>query len=643
MRKLFLLLILFVGTFAFAQKKPAKADRLYDKFSFVEASKAYGEYLEKESSPSDETLERAAESFYFIGDRTNAAKWYKQLYQKKSTEISEQTFYRFVASLKSSGELELANSVTTEYLSQKNPERLAFVKAQKLQRDSLAQRNPLYEVKNLEINSDKSDFGTSFFGTKVVYASSKNLLNEPRKIYNWNQQPFLKLYVADIDPKTGSLFNDQPFLTDVTGDYHDATVSFSPNLQWVYLSTSITKRKSLINNDVGTNNFKITRGKLFNNTLTDKQDLKFSSVDYSVGHPNVSPDGKWLYFSSDMPGGFGGADIYRASIAENGSLGTPENLGNQINSVLNDVFPFFVNETLYYASDGHFGYGGLDIFMSRFNSRTNQFSAPKNLGEPLNSSADDFAYIINKEETTGYFSSNREGGKGDDDIYYFSKKALCNQDIPGIVSDVRTKAPISGATVKAYLNSGGEIIQATTNEKGLYTLNVPCEVKIKLLASKPDYNVEFAEVMTGRQNQGEIKNTNFELVRYEDLIVRQEETEKIDINPIFFDYNKSNINKQAAVELDKVVYALTKFPDVKIKIETHTDARGKDEYNLKLSDDRAKSSYNYLIEKGIDPSRIQSVTGFGESRIINKCKNGVKCSDAEHLVNRRSDFIVIQK
>ncbi len=643
MRNFIGILFLLSSFWANAQKTPSKAERLYRDYSFVEASKAYEEFLQKEKNPDETVLEHAAESFYFIGDKTNAAKYYKQLYDKKGTAISETTFHRLISSLQFVGENDLVNQIASAYFSGNNAALAKDYEHQKKIKDSLAGMPPLFEVKNLEINSDKSDFGPAFYGNKIVYASSKNFSKDSKKNYSWNEQPFLELYVADRNLQNGSLYNDMLFLPKTQTEFHDATVSFSPDLQWVYFSTSNVRRKNLINNNVGTNNFKISRGKFFNNNLTEKEDLKFSSVDYSVGHPHVTSDGKWLYFSSDMPGGYGGADLYRAAIASDGSLGEPENLGENINTVLNDVFPFFVNNHLYFASEGHFGYGGLDVFRSDYNLENNYFSLPKNLGTPINSTADDFAFILTPEETEGYFSSNRDGGKGDDDIYYFTKKALCNQYVSGYVTNVRNQMPIAGATLKVYLNSGESIIETTSDNAGFYRVNVPCDVKIKFLVTKPGFNVEFGELKTTAKNQDELRNVNFQLVRYEDLIISVEEVEKIDINPIYFDYNKADITSKAEDELEKVLYAMNKFPEINIKIETHTDSRGNDAYNLDLSEQRAQSVLKYLLQKGITQERIESAIGYGESRLINRCDDGVKCSEAEHLQNRRSDFIVVKK
>ncbi|HJY14257.1 MAG TPA: OmpA family protein, partial [Flavobacterium sp.] len=240
--------------------------------------------------------------------------------------------------------------------------------------------------------------------------------------------------------------------------------------------------------------------------------------------------------------------------------------------------------------------------------------------------------------------SNRAEGKGDDDIYSFTKgKPVCNQSISGMAIDRKTKLPLADVSIMAY-NSYSDVLGETkTNYEGKYAIEVPCGKLVKMIAAKPNYSSDDKTVETTNENGGEIKDVNFELSNYDDLVVKKKGVEKVDVNPIYFDYDKCDITPLAIEELAKVVFIMKKFPNIRIKIESHTDSRGKDSYNLKLSDNRAKSTRDYIVSQDIDSSRIESAIGYGESRLINKCKNGVKCTEEEHLLNRRSDFIIIQK
>ena len=391
------------------------------------------------------------------------------------------------------------------------------------------------------------------------------------------------------------------------------------------------------------NNFQIIKGSIVNGKLENPQKVFFDSDDYSVGHPSLSDDGQWLFFASDMPGGYGETDLYVVKIADDGTMSSPQNLGPKINTIGNDLFPFFRNGILYFSSDGHYGWGDLDVYESTFLS-DGSFSTPKNLGAPINSNKDDFTFVIDKTGTYGYISSNRAGGKGDDDIYSFTKgEPVCNQNISGKAIDRKSKLPLTDVTIMAY-NSYNEILAETkTNYEGKYAVTVPCNKTVRIVATKTNYSNDEKTVETTKENEGEITDVNFELSNYDDLVVKKKGVEKVDVNPIYFDYDKFDITPLAVEELAKVVFIMRKFPNIRIKIESHTDSRGKDAYNLKLSDNRAKSTRDYIVSQGIDASRIESAIGYGESRLINKCKNGVKCTEEEHLLNRRSDFIIIQK
>lgn len=377
--------------------------------------------------------------------------------------------------------------------------------------------------------------------------------------------------------------------------------------------------------------------------MINPEKVFFNSKNYSVGHPSLSEDGRWLFFASDMPGGYGETDLYVVKVAEDGTMGSPINLGPTINTIGNELFPYFRNGILYFSSDGHFGWGDLDVYQSKF-SVNMSFSEPRNLGSPINSNKDDFAYIVDDTDTYGYFSSNRAQGKGSDDIYSFVKsKPECNELISGKVTNIKSKLSITEATISVYDTFGDLVTTTTTNANGEYQITLPCNKKVKITASKTNHSTEQRELETGKTDGKQTPDINFELSNYDDLIVMDKGQEKISVNPIFFNYDKSDITPQAIVELDKVVFVLQKFPNVKIKIESHTDSRGKDSYNMRLSDDRAKSTQTYIISKGIDPSRIESAIGYGESRLVNKCSNNVKCSEDEHFKNRRSDFIIIEK
>ncbi len=644
MRKLYVLSLLFCLTAAFAQTKLKKAEKFYQTYAYVDAAKMYEEYLSATDKPSIEAIKHAGDSYYNIDDNRNALKWYQKLYDIQGETMSADYFLRYIQTLKGVTDYAKADKLTKEYLEKKGDQKeIARYNYQKKMLDSLASAQSLYTVRNLDSNSPKSDFGAAFYGEKIVYASAKDTTKFNEKLYSWNKQPFLDLYVADRNAVDGSLLAETVFLPETMKQYHEAAATFTPDGKTVYFTANILKKNDKPAIDKSrTNNFQILKANLEGDKAGKTEKMFFNSEAYSVGHPALSEDGKWLFFASDMPGGMGGTDLYVVQISD-GTMGTPQNLGPNINTIGEEMFPFFSNGKLYFSSDGHYGLGDLDVYESKFSAPLT-FSEPRNLGSPVNSNKDDFAYIVDPTDSYGYVSSNRLNGKGDDDIYYFTKvKPVCNQHISGVVTNSKSKLPILGASIKAYDQFGDLVTETTTDNEGKYKVTVPCKKKFKLIASKTNHSSDEKEVETKGKNDDEIPNINFELSNYDDLVVKDKGVEKVAVNPIFFNYDKWDITPQAAEELDKVVFIMQKFPNIKIKIESHTDSRGKDAYNMKLSDNRAKSTQTYIISKGIDASRIESAIGYGESRLTNKCKNGVKCTEAEHFKNRRSDFIIIQK
>jgi outer membrane protein OmpA-like peptidoglycan-associated protein len=641
MKKMYILSLLFSFVSLFAQTNLKKADLLFRNYSYVEASKSYEECLLHVKKPSDKTLKNIADSYRFISDDTNALRWYQKLYEKRGNDLSDTDFFRYIQALKAEKHSNMAYKLTKERLSLKGYRKeMSRFLTQENQLDSLAKTTSFYTIKNLDINTAFSDFGGAFYGDKFVFTSAMDTVKSNGQLYNWNKQPFLNLYVAERNVTDGNLFNEKLLWPNVMTDYHQGTASFSSDLKTVYYSTNVVKKNKLVIGKSRTNNFQILKGIVVNGEVIKSEKVPFDSKNYSVGHPSLSEDGKWLFFASDMPGGFGQTDLYVVEIADDGTMGSPQNLGPNINTIRDDLFPFFSNGILYFSSDGHYGLGGLDVYESR-STEGLKFSLPKNLGGLINSNKDDFSFKIDSSVSYGYFSSNRDNGKGDDDIYYFTKSS--NQLISGKVINAKSKVGIENASIKIYDDLGGLVKQTTTDSQGFYSIHVLCNKRFEIIASKINYSTEKKKVDTDETNGKEIKDVNFELNRYEDLVVKKNGIEKVDITAIFFDYDKAYITNEASIELDKVVFIMDKFPRLKIKIEAHTDARGKDDYNMKLSDDRAKATQAYIVSKGIDTVRIESAIGYGESRLTNRCSNGVMCTEKEHFKNRRSDFIITQK
>ncbi|QYJ68417.1 OmpA family protein [Flavobacterium litorale] len=640
-RILLITCLLFSITTCFAQYKLKKADKLFDAMAYVDAAKAYQSYIDAGYTPTKQTKLKIADTYYYINNYQQAQNWYEK---SDIANLDEAHLHRYIQALRVTEQYQKADNVLQNHLEQAgNMDLLKRFKREKKQLDSINTTPPLYSIINLASNSTKADFGTAFYGNKIVFSSSKDTAHLGGRKYQWNEQPFLDLYVAEYNAADSSFTNEEKFMRKAQTRYHNSSVAFTPDLQTVYYSTNtVTAYDRLNSANDGTNNIRIVKGTIADEKITDTQVLPFNNINYSVAHPALSADGKYLFFTSDMPGGYGETDIYVVTINDDGTYGAPKNLGATINTAGKEMFPFVNDETLYFASDGHYGLGGLDIFESTIKADMT-FTDPKNAGKPVNSNRDDFAYSIDKQNNYGYFSSNRSGGKGDDDIYYFTKqKPPCIHTLTGIVTDANSGAPIAGVTVIAEGNHD-KVGQVVTNDAGVYTIpDVPCNYYIMVTASKANYSKDEKDTETPGRPSGEVK-IDLQLVNFKDLVVKEDNVEKIKIEPIYFDFDKSDITPQAAKELDKVVYVLDNFPEIIIKIESHTDSRGNDAYNKRLSERRAQATYNYIMAKGIAPKRIISVTGYGESQLRNKCSNGVQCTEEEHLYNRRSDFIIVQK
>ncbi len=516
-----------------------------------------------------------------------------------------------------------------------------------------------YSIKNLSINTQNSDFGASYLGDyKYVYASPKKGITLVNDVWLENGQRYLELYIADILPD-GVLANPELLKGDVNTRYHEADAVFTKDLKTVYFT-----RNNYYNEKLARDSKKWGNLAMFKASVNEKGEwvniipMPFNDVEYSVGHPALSEDEKTLYFVSDMPGTHGKTDIYKASINQSG-FGSPVNLGPEINSPSKEFTPFIDGDVMYYSSDRPGGLGGLDIYAIQLSEFQPE---PIWLNKPINSITDDFAFVLNKTTRLGYFSSNRAGGAGDDDIYSFVEEEpvifKCKQLITGLVKDKNTAEIISGATVSIKDMDGTVVKSVEVDNNGLFSLSVYCETDYLLEGSKSGYTSQSKPLTTsdvsGKETKLLILLGRGDIVAVEEVLpeglpeILPEEIVKVrpstyvvNIEPIYFELNSSYLNKEAKRELDKVVDLMTRYPEMIIESGSHTDSRGIEGYNIWLSDRRAKSTVSYIIDKGIDSGRITG-KGYGESQLINECSDGVDCAEAQHAMNRRTEFVIIK-
>ena len=626
-------ILLMVSFTTFAQYgKQKKADTLFNKFSFVKASEVYQELIEAKYNE-DYATRRLADCYALMRDSKNAAKYYKKAVQQENIPI--EYYFNYAQALRGIEDYKASKEWMQRY-----KDSGGVVNNNKFIKDgnfitSIFNAKQQYFLKKVGFNSKFSDFGAYEKDGKIYFASTRDEGMGIKRLYGWNEQPFLDVYVTTKDNKEPVDYKSK-LKGSVNSIYHDGPVAITNDGQTMYFT-----RNSFIDNvqekdAKGINNIKIYRAKLKDSTWTDVEELAINNTEYTTQHPALSADNKKLYFASDRPGGFGGSDIYAVAINEDGSLGTPENLGDVVNTKGSEGMPFINNEgTLFFSSDGHPGLGMLDIFAT-VTDKENKIVDVINLGVPVNSSKDDFSFFMSEDGLTGYFASNRSGGMGDDDIYAYNRVPLLN--VEGVVTDIVNKKPIPNAIITLLDGNGKQIAYMETDEEGYYEINIDRGVDYKITASQKKYEDD-TENFTSKNIEDKVTTItkNLELTPVQDVVILA------DLGIIYFDFDKHNIRPDAALELDKIVNLMQNtYPNMVIRIESHTDSRGSLSYNDKLSIDRANSTYEYIISKGVDPARITAHEGFGERRLTNGCDGSETCEENKHQLNRRTEFIVIK-
>lgn len=634
-----LLLFAFQGHSQTAKVK--RADSQYERYAYIDAIKTYEAVAEKGYKSAD-VFQKLGNAHYFNGELDKANKWYTELFAM-SQEVDPEYYFRYSQTLKSVGDYEKANQMLDQF-AQKNGTDLR-AKQYAGEKDYLKvieENSGRYAVETLEINSANSDYGTAFLGNDLIFASNRETKGSAARIQKWTNQPFTKLFSARVDSE-GNLGGPEEFSNSVDTKFNEATPVFTNDGKTMYFT-----RNNFNNGKKGKDGERVTLLKIYRATLKngkweDIQELPFSSNDYSVAHPALSVDEKTLYFASDMPGTLGQSDIFKVSINGDNTYGAPENLGTAINTQGKETFPFLSNDNeLYFCSDGHPGLGGLDIFVSKSEGKT--FGAPVNIGAPVNGQMDDFAFMIDTNSGIGFFSSNRKEGQGYDDIYKFreNKKLGCEQLLAGVVSDVKTGEILAGSRVSLYGPDMKLIASVFADMQGNYSFEgVECGKVYLVRAEKREYLTK--ETRVALPEKSGKTGLPMALERNQTPIAEGIDIAKVLGNIIiYFDLDKSFIRPDAAMELSKIIEVMKANPAIKVDVRSHTDSRQTHSYNESLSDRRAKATVAWMVKEGISKDRL-SGKGYGESQLINQCADGAECTEAEHQMNRRSEFIIIQK
>lgn len=645
---LILILIFLFPNLGFGQKLTTKlADKSFAEFAFIDAIELY-EFAYQKDTTDNYVIKQLAEANRNVGNTEQVEHWLKKLIDRRVEKPED--IFNYSQSLKSNGKYLLAEKWLKEYSDLRPEDGRVNMQVSLLEYIQFLMRDSVnFDIMNVSLNTQGSEMGPAFYKDQFIF-SSTSIETKSGANYKWNELPFLDMYSATIDQGTGNLTSPKPFAPKLKTTYHDGPVSFDQKKDIIYFTrNSFVKGKTSKSRD-GVVNLKIFLGKLEGDDWKLTGGFRYNSDEYSVGHPSIDKSGTILYFASDMPGGYGKSDLY-FSVFSNEQWSKPFNLGPKINTEGNEFFPFISNDgVLYFASNGHGGLGGLDIYFSV--SEQGVFNSIENMGYPVNSAKDDFGFALDSTGMKGYLSSNRSGGKGDDDLYFLKIKRV-PVIIRGVVKDRDTKDILPDATVLVIDENGKTIFTSITRTDGQfefevnkgqqYIVNVTKEsyleneIPIATMALRPNDEVYSEIFLEKKIEKGDNSPSPINMEEESGVALQV-----IEIEYINYDLDKSNISREASGALDKLIAIMIEFPDLEIRIESHTDSRGSDEYNMLLSKKRAMSAFDYVVSKGIDPNRL-GYEGFGETRLLNNCGNNVVCDEPQHEVNRRSIVKVVRK
>ena len=604
-----------------AQNKDTKeADNLFDRLEYVDAAKAYTKLVEKNKADGY-VYKQLADSYYNVFNSQQAVLWYAKAVE--SAQDAE-THFRYAQMLKAEGDTKAATQQMATFAKmQPNDARAKAFKNNPEYTNQLKSQAKQYDILKSDVSSDKADFGAVLTQNNEVFFTSAR--NTSRRENGMNDQPYLDIYKA-IRNTDGTL-SQATAVAELNTKWHDGPAAITSDGTTIYYGSESFNESAYQKNKE--KHLKLGQIYLYKATKTEagtwgnSKALPINSKDYSVRNPSISKDGKTLYFSSDMPGGFGGEDIWKVSV-DGDTYGTPENAGDNINTEGNESFPSIQDDgILFFSSNGRQGLGGYDVFKQ--NTITNEKAT--NLGEPVNTQKDDFSFSYNLDKNVGYFSSNRDGN---DDIY--QAIAVCGVDATVVVKDAETGKLLAGASVSFVDQKGKNKGNQESNDMGETKFGVACNETANFNATKSGYQNGTATMAKSKNGAQSI------VINLMPILPIITETEVI-LEPIYFEYNQSNITEQGAQELDKLVKVMNLYPTMVIDAKSHTDSRGSDSYNLKLSDRRAKATAQYIVSKGISKERITG-TGMGETQPKVAC---TECTEEEHAQNRRSEFLIIKK
>ena len=469
------------------------------------------------------------------------------------------------------------------------------------------------------INSELNEIGTTFFKNKYIILSNKKRRHADVTVNPITNTPNNNLYCVDVK-EDGNLSFPLLFSQALDSDNDEGSIGFSSDQRTIFYTQENPNNKQLFTLHKATLNEKDAK------KWTNITNLNVVPEQYSAETPSVSPDGKKIYIASNIPGGFGGFDIYEATIAEDGTVGKLVNLGPNVNTADDEKYPYMSsdNKYLYFSSKGHLNLGGYDVFRSAYVD--NSFLAAMNLGTDLNSRRDDVAFVMTSP-SKGYISTDKKQS-GNFDILKFEIKKQENLHFNYTIVEEVTKTALPNATVVVTDEFGTKLAETQSDNNGKIKLALEPLTFYNVEVTKDGYETKKTNIATGDTDKN-IALTQKKAIVTEDAIV---------IENIYFDFNKSSVKKESELSLNKIVEVLTNNPNMSITINAHTDSKGSETYNQTLSESRAKAAYQYLLKKGIPATQL-TYKGFGESELLEKCE---KCSAKQDQTNRRVEFKIVK-
>ena len=636
------LIFFFIScSLCFSQKKQSKGDQFFFQYAYNKAITAYEADLAKGYLDVTQYL-NLADSYYQLGKYEQASKTYLSVLSddiKLDSIMNKHRFNKMLQSLTRVGNKQMLDTLMQSNHDIFTKELIENSKFNNELLKSKVNSDLAYQIFNLNNNSPAADFSPAFFNDKLLFTSGRP--TSKKQAFAPSGQVYLDIFEGTPDA-SGQVSNANKFTDIGISNFHKATPYYAKELNSHIYVLSNESKGELQFDDNGKNalaiGMKPQNGK-FRFLLRD--------LSTSFYYPFYDGNTGKLYFSAKFDDSYGGTDIYFVYTNNGQIMSAPINLGPRINSPGNEIAPYIFENSLYFSSDIFYGLGGMDIYKSNFESE-DRFSIPVNLGKEINSEKDDFGFIIknNGDGLLGYFSSNRNGGKGKDDIYGFlvdEKPGLKTLTLRGkVMEPYGNEKTIANASVRLLKKDGSLISEITSNEEGMYRFEIPWREEVVLQATKERYSLYTKKllVLTGDEQQTTF-DVNIGLSLYDDLVEEKEGQKVIKLRKFFFGKGKTKITPEIAIELDKVVAAVNSFPSIQLRIETHTDSRGGSSTNFRLSQARSDAIKKYLLNNGVSGTNILYSIGYGEDKILNNCKNGVFCLELLHKKNQRSLIVVL--